>query len=106
MSASPVFVAVFSDNETVRMSCWHGKGRASLDLHRGLKLARAAYVARMHNRAHSTNLLAEAVIVPAIVKAHFEDTESEPAAVLAKYDEREIREAGLKRAESTTKTAA
>lgn len=77
--SSPVFVAVFADRETVRMSCWHKKGRDILDLHRGLALARAAYASRMRT-------LAEA----AIVKAHFEDT---ARGVLAKYDESEIREA-------------
>ena len=41
-------------------------------------------------------------MIPPIVTAHFEDTESEPAVVLATYDEREIREAGLKQTESKT----
>ena len=36
MSAAPVFVCTFQDNETVRLSCWHSKGSASLDLRRGL----------------------------------------------------------------------
>ncbi len=101
MSAAPVFVCTFQDNETVRLSCWHSKGCASLDLlRRGLKLARAAYVTRRHNGAHSTSLACDDVMIPPIVTAHFEDTESEPAVVLATYGEREIREAGLKRTES------
>ena len=100
MSATPVFVCTFQDNETVRLSCWHSKGCASLDLHRGLKLARAAYVTRRHNGAHSTSLASD-VIIPPIVTAHFEDTE-EPAVVLATYDEREFREADLERTESKT----
>jgi hypothetical protein len=99
MSAAPVFVCTFQDNETVRLSCWHGKG---LDLPRGLKLARSAYVTRRHNGAHSTSLASDDVMIPPIVTAHFEDTESEPAVVLATYDEREIREAGLERTESKT----
>ena len=101
MSATPVFVCTFQDNETVRLSCWHGKGSASLDLRRGLKLAHSAYVTRRHNRARSTSLASD-VIIPPIVTAHFEDTESEPAVVLATYDEREIREAGLEQTESKT----
>jgi hypothetical protein len=102
MSAAPVFVCTFQDNETVRLSCWHSRGCASLDLRRGLKLARAAYVTRRHNGSHSTSLASDDVMIPPIVTAHFEDTESEPAVVLATYDEREIREAGLKRTESKT----
>ena len=101
MSAAPVFVCTFQDNETVRLSCWHGKGAASLDLRRGLKLARAAYVTRRHNGAHSTSLASDDVMIPPIVTAHFEDTER-TAVVLATYDEREIREAGLKQTESKT----
>ena len=52
---------------------------------------------RKHNGAHSTSLASDDVIIPPIVTAHFEDTESEPAVVLATYDEREIREAGLEK---------
>ena len=102
MSAAPVFVCTFQDNETVRLSCWHSKGCASLDLRRGLKLARSAYVTRRHNGAHSTSLASDDVMISPIVTAHFEDTESEPAVVLATYDEREIREAGLEQTESKT----
>jgi len=98
MSATPVFVCTFQDNETFRMSCWQKD--SGLDLRRGLKLAHSAYVTRRHNRARSTSLASD-VIIPPIVTAHFEDTE-EPAVVLATYDEREIREAALEQTESKT----
>jgi hypothetical protein len=94
MSVARVFVCTFQGGETVRMSCWHSNGSASLDLHRGLKLARAAYVTRAHNGARSTSLAGDDVMIPPILTAHFEDTECEPAVVLATYDEGEIREAG------------
>jgi hypothetical protein len=102
MSVARVFVCTFRNNETVRMSCWHSNGSADLDLHRGLKLARSAYVTRRHNGAHSTSLASDDVMIPPIVTAHFEDTDREPAVVLATYDEREIREAGLELTESKT----
>jgi hypothetical protein len=97
---SPVFVCTFKDKETVRMSCWQDS--AGLDLHRGLKLARAAYVTRRHNRARSPSVAGDDVMIPPIVTAHFEDTASEPAVVLATYDAREIRAAGLERIDSKT----
>ena len=98
MSATPIFVATFQDQETVRLSCWQKD--SSLDLHRGLKLAHSAYVTRKRNAARSTSLTNDDVLIPPIIAARFEDT-SEPAVVLARYDAREIREAGLERTEKT-----
>jgi hypothetical protein len=86
----PIFVCAFRDNETFRLSCWRDKGCASPDLRRGLKLARAAYVTRRHNGAHSTSLASDDVMIPPIVTAHFEDAD---AVVLATYDASEITEA-------------
>ena len=58
MSASPTFVAIFADNETTRMTVFQsGK---TLNLVRGVRLARAAYESRTKKTP------------PPIVGAHYE----------------------------------
>jgi hypothetical protein len=58
MNTSPIFVATFEDSETTRMTTFQlGK---TLDLGRGVRLARAAYESRMKKTP------------PPIVKAHYE----------------------------------
>jgi hypothetical protein len=58
MNASPTFVAIFADGETTRMTVFQpGK---TLDLGRGVRLARAAYESRTKQKS------------PPIIKAHYE----------------------------------
>ena len=75
------------------MSCWHSEDRATLDLRRGLKFARAAYRTRIANFERRVGFDGPWVAVPAIVKAHFEDIENEPARVLVEYDAEAIAKA-------------
>ena len=86
--SSPVFACVFADGESVRMSCWHNEGRVTLDLRRGLKLARSAYVTRMHNRERSASLAPDDVTVPAIIEARFEGD----GEVLEEYNAKQLTE--------------
>jgi hypothetical protein len=74
---SPTFVAVFDDHKrtTTRMTTWHGDGRRTLDLPRGVRLARAAYKTRTKSEP------------PAIVKAHYE----RDGAILQEYDADEVK---------------
>jgi hypothetical protein len=69
---SPTFVATFADGEVTRMTT-HQSGK-SLDLARGVRLARAAYESRAKKAA------------PPIIEAHFE-RESE---VLQHYGAEEL----------------
>jgi hypothetical protein len=57
---NPTFVAKFADGVVTRMTTWHAPERTTLDLARGVKLARHAYHSRMGSEA------------PAITCASFE----------------------------------
>jgi hypothetical protein len=46
MPSSPTFIARFVDGEVVRMTTYHDDERKTLDLKRGVRLARWAYVSR------------------------------------------------------------
>lgn len=68
----PTFVAMFADGEITRMSTF--TSLSSLDVARGLRIARAAYITRLKCEApYST---------PAILSARFE----QDGQVLASYD--------------------
>jgi hypothetical protein len=88
MSDSPTFCAYFADSEKVRMSVWHAPDRKSFDLRRGVKLARAAYETRVHNRECRIGFDGPPVAVPAITEAHYEDD----GAVLEQYDAAQLAE--------------
>lgn len=93
--SSPVFVARFADRDhtVIRMTVWHSEDRKTLDLRRGLVLAREAYGTRVRNRERRTDWPPKPVDVPPIIAAHFEDTSSEPARVLAEYDAEAVKKA-------------
>lgn len=76
MNTSPTFVATFADGEVTRMTTFQsGK---TLDLGRGVRLARAAYDSRMKKKS------------PPIVRAHYErDGET-----LASYEREQLDEEG------------
>ena len=46
MTSSPTFIARFVDGEVVRMTTYHDDERKTLDLKRGVRLARWAYFSR------------------------------------------------------------
>jgi hypothetical protein len=46
MPSSPTFIARFTDGEVVRMTTNHDDERKTLDLKRGVRLARWAYISR------------------------------------------------------------
>ena len=46
MPSSPIFIARFVDGEVVRMTTYHDDERKTLDLKRGVRLARWAYFSR------------------------------------------------------------
>jgi hypothetical protein len=46
MTGSPTFIARFADGEVVRMTTCHDDERKTLDLKRGVRLARWAYLSR------------------------------------------------------------
>ena len=72
MSASPTFVAIFADNETTRMTVFQsGK---TLNLVRGVRLARAAYESRTKKAP------------PPIVEAHYEREDE----VLESYEREQL----------------
>jgi hypothetical protein len=75
-NGSPVFVAVFTDGQTTRMTT-HTTSLAKLDIGRGVRLSRHAYRSRMRQEP------------PAIMSAHFESTEGK---VLEKYDAKSLTE--------------
>jgi hypothetical protein len=76
MSASPTFVCTFEDQVTVRMTTWHGT--KTLDLVRGIRLARAAYKSRTKR------------LPVTMVEAKFESTDG---TVLQTYDSKQLEEA-------------
>jgi hypothetical protein len=89
MSAAPTFVATFADGEVTRMSVWHDpERRTTLDLRRGIKLARSAYITRQHNREHRVGFDGPPVVAPAIVEAHYE----QDGVVLEVFDAKQIAE--------------
>jgi hypothetical protein len=47
---SPTFLATFIDGTTTRMTVWQDPARGSLDLSRGVRLARHAYQSRMKRK--------------------------------------------------------
>jgi hypothetical protein len=46
MTSSPTFIARFADGEVTRMTTYHDDERKALDVERGVRLARWAYVSR------------------------------------------------------------
>jgi hypothetical protein len=86
MTSSLVFVARFTDGETVRMTCHCPPEKP--DLKRGVKLAQSAYLTRARNRLHNEAETTQ-VAVPNIVEARFEAN----GAVLVQYDEKQLAEA-------------
>ena len=46
LTGSPTFIARFVDGEVVRMTTYHDDERKTLDLKRGVRLARWAYLSR------------------------------------------------------------
>jgi hypothetical protein len=45
-TGSPIFIARFADGEVTRMTTYHDGERETLDLKRGVRLARWAYLSR------------------------------------------------------------
>jgi len=77
MDTSPTFVATFADGEVTRMTTFQPAGK-TLNLGRGVRLARAAYDSRMKKKS------------PPIVRAHYErDGET-----LASYEREQLDEEG------------
>jgi hypothetical protein len=90
--SNPTFIATFADGEVVRMSCWHSEDRKTLNLRRGIKLARAAHETRTHNRERRAGFSGLPVTVPVIVEARFEQEGN----TLAAYDAATLAAAGGK----------
>ena len=80
----PTFCARFNDGTEVRMTTWHAN-LETLDLRRGIRLARYAHETRAHNRKRHTgfhHLFEPPYKAPGLSNARFED---EDGAVLAEY---------------------
>src|SRR5215471_14003182 len=81
MTTSPTFVAKFSDGVVTKMTCRCKPG--SLDLRRGIVLARLAYRSRTKGKEP-----------PSIVVAFFQEPFKPDGKVLREYDEKEIADEG------------
>jgi hypothetical protein len=79
---SEIFCAEFSDGVATRMTIWHAKDHKTLDLKRGVRLARYAYETHVHNRERRIGFGGPPVTVPPIVSAHFEN---EDGTILERY---------------------
>jgi hypothetical protein len=75
---SPTFIAKFHDGQGTRMTVWHAPERKTLDLARGVKLARHAYRSRMKCEP------------PGMIKGHFENGDG---TVLATYTAKQLGDA-------------
>jgi hypothetical protein len=70
MTSSPTFIARFVDGEVTRMTTYHDDERKALDLKRGVRLARWAYLSRKNKEP------------PMIEAASFERVSFEPEGAL------------------------
>lgn len=97
MSASPTFIATFADGVITRLSVHHPEGRKSLDLRRGVRLARFAYLSRIRaessaQRRRKAPIDIDAPIeIPPIVEAKFVDP-SDGDRVLATYTAEQLKD--------------